>query len=386
MKTDVVIVAAGSSVRFGGETPKQYCKLSGQAVLKHTYDLFANSPLIRKVIVVIAKTDLKLFKQAFNGSSPDFVYGGAKRSQSVLAGLQSLQNDPPNKILIHDAARPFVNENTIISIITMLDEVQGCAPALPIVDAIKYVDAKSGRITADADRDQIFRIQTPQGFCYSSLVNSYNQLDSNEDAHDDLTLALRNGMVCKTILGLSENFKITTKSDLQKAERNMVQKTKFSVTGTGFDVHQICEGTGMVLCGVHIPGNISLKGHSDADVGLHAITDGLLGAMSLGDIGDHFPPSNEKWKNASSDTFLSHAKRLTDQNHATIAHVDITVICEAPKIKPYKQQMRKRIAEILEIDFSAVSVKATTTELLGFTGRGEGIAAMASVTIIKETK
>ena len=142
----------------------------------------------------------------------------------------------------------------------------------------------------------------------------------------------------------------------------------------------------MVLCGVHIPGNISLKGHSDADVGLHAITDGLLGAMSLGDIGDHFPPSNEKWKNASSDTFLSHAKRLTDQNHATIAHVDITVICEAPKIKPYKQQMRKRIAEILEIDFSAVSVKATTTELLGFTGRGEGIAAMASVTIIKETK
>ncbi|MCF6292122.1 MAG: bifunctional 2-C-methyl-D-erythritol 4-phosphate cytidylyltransferase/2-C-methyl-D-erythritol 2,4-cyclodiphosphate synthase [Robiginitomaculum sp.] len=386
MKTDVVIVAAGSSTRFGGEIPKQYCKLYGQAILKRTYDLFAKSPLIRKVIVVIAKTDLELLKQAFNGSNPDFVYGGATRSQSVLAGLQSLQNEPPNKVLIHDAARPFINEGTISAIITMLDQVQGCAPALPIVDAIKYVDAISGEITSDADRNQILRMQTPQGFCYSSLMKSYDQLANEDDIHDDLTLALRSGMICKTIPGLPDNFKITTKSDLQRAERNMVQKVTFSVTGTGYDVHQICDGTGMFLCGVHIPGNISLKGHSDADVGLHAITDGLLGAMALGDIGDHFPPSEEKWKNASSDIFLSHAKYLTNENSATIAHVDVTLICEAPKIKPYREQMRKQIAKILEIDLSAVSVKATTTESLGFTGRGEGIAAMASVTVIKETE
>lgn len=386
MKTDVVIVAAGSSTRFEGDIPKQYCQLSGQAVLKHTYDLFAAISSIRNIVVVIAKNDTKSLKQAFNGLAPDFVYGGNTRSQSVLAGLRSLSDDPPDTILIHDAARPFVDRQTISEIISMLHEASGCAPALPIIDAIKYVDIKSGTITADADRNKMMRMQTPQGFCYPSLMKAYNQLGAEEDVHDDLTLALRNGMICKTILGKPDNFKITTISDLQKAEKAMSKETMVSVTGTGFDVHQICAGTGMVLCGVHIAGNLSLKGHSDADVGLHAITDGLLGAMALGDIGDHFPPSDAQWKNVNSDIFLSHAKKLATENGAKIIHVDVTLICEAPKIKPYREQMRKQIAKILEITISQISVKATTTETLGFTGRGEGVAAMANVTVVKEMK
>jgi len=384
MKTAAIIVAAGSGTRFGGELPKQYCVLGGQAILRHSYAAFANHPDIDDVVIVIAADALPLLQQAFDGVEPAYVFGGATRCQSVQAGLQALQNRAPDYVLIHDGARPFVHAQDISNVLQMTQQGVACAPALPLVDAIKQVDGTTGEILADADRNQFQRVQTPQGFGFLPLVAAYAALDQTADFHDDLAVAAAAGLLCNTIAGNPQNVKITTRHDLEQAELIMNRPAKIYVSGTGFDVHQTCQGDGMTLCGVFIDGELSLRGHSDADVGLHAITDAILGAMALGDIGDHFPPSDPQWENANSSLFLRHAQQLTEQHGGTLVHVDVTLVCEAPKIKPHRQAMRERVANILGVNITQVSVKATTTEQLGFTGRGEGIMAQACVTIEKD--
>lgn len=384
MKIDVVIVAAGSSARFGGDRPKQYCLLAGRSILQRTVEQFTNHPNIRNVVVVIAKTAQDLFVESFDKNPPAFVIGGASRTQSVFAGLQALQEFSPDRVLIHDGARPFVTTADIGAVIALLDHGQGCAPALPIVDAIKAVDENTGLILADADRNAFKCVQTPQGFAYHALLKAYKKYSKNQNFDDDLSLAMHAGIICKFTAGNPDNIKITTQQDLTKAEQKMITRTSICVTGSGFDVHQTLAGSGMTLCGVFLDCQLALLGHSDADVGLHAITDGLLGAMALGDIGDHFPPSDAQWKNANSEIFLAYTHQLVQKHGGQVVHVDVTLICEAPKIKPYRQQMRQKIAEILNLKLDQVSVKATTTEKLGFTGRGEGIAAQASVTVMKE--
>ncbi len=383
MKTDVVIVAAGRGLRFGGEIPKQYQLLAGQPVLRHTLQKFTEHPDVRELIVVIAESDIDLFAKSFPDNPPTMVIGGATRSQSVYAGLQALDKISCGNVLIHDGARPFVSPEDISAITAKLNEVKACAPALPVVDAIKEVDQASGEVIKDAERQRFLRIQTPQGFNYNAIMHAFAARDRHVSYVDDFSIALQAGISCKTIMGNEDNFKITTLNDLQRAEQMIQQKASVSVTGTGYDVHQISPGDTMVLCGVVFECGFSLKGHSDADVGLHAITDGILGAMALGDIGDHFPPSEVKWKNADSSVFLRHAAELAQNHGAQIVHVDVTLICEQPKINPFRKQMRARIADILLLDITQVSVKATTTEKLGFAGRKEGIAALASVTVLK---
>ncbi|VAW02537.1 2-C-methyl-D-erythritol 2,4-cyclodiphosphate synthase [hydrothermal vent metagenome] len=386
MKTAAIIVAAGTGTRFGGDVPKQYRNLAGKAILRHTYDVFAQHPAVDDIIIVIAQDAEPLFAKIFATPRPRFVFGGDSRTASVYAGLQALQNKQPEQVLIHDGARPFVSATEITEVLAALGQFDACAPALPIVDAIKRVDAITGKILADANRNQFQRVQTPQGFAYASLLAAYEQRDTKIQFDDDLSLAADAGMTCHTIAGNPTNIKITTQQNLDEAKRNMQPAAKIYVSGQGFDVHQLIAGDGMMLCGVHVPAEASLKGHSDADVGLHALTDAILGAMALGDIGEHFPPSDAQWKNANSSLFVRHAHKLAKQNGGKIIHVDMTLICETPKITPHRQDMRNAIAILLDLDISSVSVKATTTEKLGFAGRKEGIAAQACVSIEKASK
>ncbi len=385
MKTAVVIVAAGSGTRFGGELPKQYCDLAGQSVLRRTARAFFEHPEIGQVMIVIAKNSKQQFENAMDTSCPAHVSGGASRTQSVQAGLAALEQTKPDLVLIHDGARPLVGSEDISAVIDGLSHADGCAPAIPIVDAIKQVDSKTGKIIGDADRNQYQCVQTPQGFHYEQLVSAYGNVPTDREYVDDLAVAMAAGMTCKLVSGNPDNLKITTQADLVKANQLMTAKDKIQITGLGLDVHQTCAVSTangpMVLCGIEFDSELALKGHSDADVGLHAITDAILGAMALGDIGDHFPPSDEQWKNANSDLFLTHAKQLAEQHGGQVRHVDITLICEAPKIAPFRLQMREYIADLLGLPLTRVSVKATTTEKLGFTGRGEGIAAQACVTM-----
>ncbi|PHR60346.1 MAG: bifunctional 2-C-methyl-D-erythritol 4-phosphate cytidylyltransferase/2-C-methyl-D-erythritol 2,4-cyclodiphosphate synthase [Robiginitomaculum sp.] len=385
MKTAVVIVAAGSGTRFGGELPKQYCDLAGQSVLRRTARAFSGHPEIDHVLIVIAKDAQQQFENTMGTPCPAFVFGGASRTQSVQAGLIALERTQPDRVLIHDGARPLISSEDISAVLAELSHFDGCAPAVPIIDAIKQVNQKTGKIIGDADRNEFQRVQTPQGFHYTRLVSAYANLPPDEEHVDDLAVAMAAGMTCKLVSGNPNNLKITTQADLAKANRLMNAKQKIQITGLGFDVHQTCAVSKtngpMILCGVKVDTELALKGHSDADVGLHALTDAILGAMALGDIGDHFPPSDEQWKNANSGLFLTHAKQLAEQQGGQICHVDITLICEAPKIAPFRLQMREYIADLLGLPLTRVSVKATTTEKLGFTGRGEGIAAQACVTM-----
>jgi len=384
MKTDVVIVAAGRGSRFSSKRPKQYCLLGGQTILQQTVKAFSQHPSVANLIVVIAKADIHLFEEAFPKNPPQRVFGGETRSQSVFAGLMALQSQSSGLVLIHDGARPFVTANDITAVLSELEQTEACAPALAVIDAIKEVDIITGAVLKDANRDQIKRVQTPQGFHFNKLLAAYREIDLQKKYDDDLSIALQAELSCKIIAGNPGNFKITTPDDLQKAKQKMQDKPQICVTGTGYDVHQICPGNSISLCGITLNCDFSLKGHSDADVGLHAITDALLGAMALGDIGDHFPPTDKQWQGASSHIFLSRAAEQTNKHGGRVLHVDLTLICEQPKINPVKEQMRSKIAEILLLDITQVSVKATTTEQLGFTGRQEGIAALASVTVMKE--
>lgn len=377
--TAVLIVAAGRGRRFGGPLPKQYAPLHGQAVLTHTLARFLEHPAVDRVRCVIHPDDRDLYAAAVAGFDDgsvvlmDPVPGGATRQESVRLGLESLKSLDPQTVLIHDAARPFIDDAIIGGVLAALDEQIGALPALPVNDTLKR--GKGGVIEATHPRDGLYRAQTPQGFHFTEILDAHRELQGKE-LTDDAQLFERAGRPVALTPGSEDNFKITSEEDLMRAER-LLAVTDIIRTGSGFDAHRFGPGDFVTLCGVAIPFDQGLEGHSDADVALHALTDALLGAIGAGDIGSHFPPSDPQWKGASSDRFLAHAAQLVRAGGGEIVNVDVTVICEAPKVGPHKDAMVERVAAILGLPPERVSVKATTTEGMGFTGRREGIAAQA---------
>jgi 2-C-methyl-D-erythritol 4-phosphate cytidylyltransferase/2-C-methyl-D-erythritol 2,4-cyclodiphosphate synthase len=372
-KSVALIVAAGRGHRFGGEMPKQYTQLDGAPVLRHTVMAFLSQPKIDHVRVVIHPDDMGLYQAATEGlglKTP--IFGGEKRQDSVRLGLQQIADDAPDFVLIHDGARPYISADVISRVLDALGSAAGAIPTLPLTDTIKRVI--DGKIVATEDRFELWRAQTPQGFRYSDILNAHLKL-TGQSLTDDAAICEAVGLTVVRVDGDDKNVKITTLSDIQASDNGEIFKETRS--GIGFDVHRFADGDHVVLCGVKIAHTHSLEGHSDADVALHALTDALLGAVGEDDIGHFFPPSDEQWRGVASDQFVSHAVKLIDSKGGRIVNVDITMMCEAPKVGPYRLLMRERVATILKISPSRVNVKATTTEKLGFTGRGEGIAAQA---------
>ncbi|HZB93577.1 MAG TPA: bifunctional 2-C-methyl-D-erythritol 4-phosphate cytidylyltransferase/2-C-methyl-D-erythritol 2,4-cyclodiphosphate synthase [Stellaceae bacterium] len=374
-----LVVAAGRGTRLGGPLPKQYLPLAGRPLLRHSLETLACHPGIDAVRVVYNPDDDAAYAAAARGLdllAP--VAGGAARQESVRLGLESLASRPPDKVLIHDAARPFLDHGMIDRVLAALDEAPGAIPALPLKDTVKR--GLEGRITETLERSSLWRAQTPQGFHYAAILAAHRAAAGSE-LSDDAAVAERAGLAVRLVQGSEANFKVTTTEDLEQAERMLLARQGDVRTGQGFDVHAFGPGDRVFLCGIEIPHEHGLVGHSDADVGLHALTDAILGALGAGDIGEHFPPSDPQWRGAPSHRFLSHAAGLVAAAGGRIAHVDVTLICERPKIGPHRPAMVARIAEILAIEPRRVSVKATTTEGLGFTGRREGIAAQAVATL-----
>ena len=370
-----ILVAAGKGVRAGGGAlPKQYQAIGGKAVLRHTIEATLAEPRITETIVVVAKNDPHIAAVIADLDNIRTVTGGATRTDSVKAGLSALQDNPPDLVLIHDGARPFVTSSLIGGVIDALANHPAAVPALPITDALKSLGGES------VDRDQLRRVQTPQGFHYDKIWTAFAALPEGASFADDIEVAHTAGLDIAFTAGDTDNFKVTYAEDFAKAEAMLTTDT-YIATGTGFDVHRFTDGDILWLCGVPIECGFTLLGHSDADAGLHALTDAILGALAHGDIGDHFPPSDPKWKGASSDKFLIYAIEKVEERGGHLQHVDVTLICEKPKIKPHREAMRAKIAELCGLPLTRVSVKATTTEKLGFTGRGEGLAAQASATI-----
>ncbi len=384
--TAVVIVAAGAGLRVGGEIPKQYQSLGGRTVLARSVDAFLDHPGIDRVQVVISQEHSSLYRQAMQDSKlPPPVHGGDTRQQSVMAGLKALADMAPDHVLIHDAARPFVSQATISHVIAYLDRYDGALPAVPLADTIKR---GAGSLVAETvDRTGLYAAQTPQGFHYAKICKAHEAAaeDGADPFTDDASIAEWAGLDVVLVDGDPQNRKLTTADDMKMAQRNIDWEQMGRLadvrTGHGYDVHAFEPGDHVVLCGVRIPHEAALKGHSDADVAMHALTDAIYGALAEGDIGAHFPPSDDQWKSADSAIFLDHATKRVAARGGQITHCDVTVVCEAPKLRPHVDDMRQRLADILDIDVSRVSVKATTSEQLGFTGRREGIAASATATV-----
>jgi len=386
MTTAVIIVAAGAGLRVGGEIPKQYQQIGGKAVLRHTATAFQRHRDIDHVLVVIGEGHEKLYERAVSGMGmPTPVQGGNTRQGSVFNGLKAIAKLDPANVLIHDAARPFVNAETISAVIDELHTHSGCIPAVAVADTLKR--GRDGIIVETVDRSELYGAQTPQAFRFTAIFQAHSDAaeSGQSDFTDDASIAEWAGLNVAIIAGKPENNKITTSADLFEAETRLsAGNTKMLNdirVGHGYDVHAFEDGDHVILCGLKIPHTRKLKGHSDADVGLHTLTDAILGALCEGDIGKHFPPTEEQWKGAASDTFLKHAADLVADRHGIISHVDLTLICQSPKIRPHVDAMRENVAQIIGIDVNRVSVKATTTEWLGFTGREEGIAAAATATI-----
>jgi 2-C-methyl-D-erythritol 4-phosphate cytidylyltransferase/2-C-methyl-D-erythritol 2,4-cyclodiphosphate synthase len=380
-RTAAIIVAAGSGSRIGG-LPKQYRKIAGKPMLRHSVEVFLAHPAIDFVVMAIGEGQNELAEAALSGlSGMEYVIGGAERRDSVRNALEYIDNKYDIRYcMIHDAARPFVQAATIDALLNALTEVEGAVPGLAAVDSMSRAD-EDGLITQNIDRNRLFRIQTPQAFRHDVILDAHRRWDSARVATDDASMALAFGHKVKIVAGDERLNKITFADDFARTgaqEQPMIDVR----TGTGFDVHRMVPGEELWLCGIKIEHERGLAGHSDADVALHAITDAVLGAAALGDIGEHFPPSDAQWRGASSDRFLAHAAELAASKGYRISNVDLTLICEAPKIGPHKAAMRAKIADILTIEVDRVSVKATTTEKLGFTGRGEGIAAQAAITLV----
>lgn len=379
MKVAVIIVAGGKGRRVGADLPKQYIPLGSKSILQHTIDAFLKVPYVNVIRTVIHADDHGLYHNAINASDAlPPINGGETRQQSVMKGLHSLGEEAPDLVLIHDAARPFISPKQIEGIIIKAAEHGAVIPTLPVVDTIKQISA--GKIRHTVDRSMLARAQTPQAFRYKLIFMAHKRLEG-KDMTDDSAIAEACGIQVLTIPGDERNFKITTAEDLKKARSMITENLTDIRTGMGYDVHSFEKGDHVTLGGVAIPHERKLRGHSDADVALHALTDALLGATGDGDIGIHFPPSDDKWKGASSDIFLKHAANLLKNKDGIISNIDLTIICESPKISPHREAIRDNIADILSLDTARVSIKATTTEKLGFTGRGEGIAAQAVVTI-----
>lgn len=372
-KTAALIVAAGQGVRAGG--PKQFALLGGRPMISHSYATFRALPGIDQVLVVIGSGQESRLRDAI-GDVP-FVIGGASRRESVRAGLEALAADGASRILVHDAARPFVPKRVVDALLRALDDYTGATPVLAVADTLARGD---GGLGDTVPRDGLFRVQTPQAFRLDALLDAHRQWPETEEATDDAQMLRRSGREVALVEGDRMLDKITYPLDFRHAEA-MLTARMISRSATGFDVHRLEAGEELWLGGVLIPHDRGLSGHSDADVALHAITDALLGTIAAGDIGTHFPPSDSQWKGADSAQFLQHAASLVAAAGGVIDFVDLTLMCEAPKIGPHRAAMQARIAELLDLAASQVSIKATTTERLGFTGRGEGIAAQAIATI-----
>jgi 2-C-methyl-D-erythritol 4-phosphate cytidylyltransferase/2-C-methyl-D-erythritol 2,4-cyclodiphosphate synthase len=379
MRCIAVIVAAGRGQRFGGDRPKQYAALAGQPLLRHTLARFAAHPEVGGVLTVIHQDDRDLYEIAAEGLDllPP-VAGGANRQDSVRLGLESLADDPPDAVLIQDGARPMASDRLIGRVVDALATAPAVLPAVALADTLKQ--AKDGLVTRTLPRDRLFRAQTPQGFHYEAIRYAHNRF-AGEEMTDDAALAEAAGLPVRIVPGEEANIKVTTAEDLARVEREL-QPRLFPRTGLGFDVHRLAPGKSLRLMGLDLPEPFAMLGHSDADVGLHAVTDALLGTIAAGDIGSHFPPSEARWKGEDSALFLEHARDLIRAAGGELLHVDATLICERPKIGPYREAMTARLAALLRLPTARVSVKATTTERLGFTGRGEGIAAQAIATVL----
>lgn len=385
MGVAVLIVAGGTSQRFGGEVPKQYKELSGKAVLRHTLERFIAQDNIDDVYCVINSSHKTLYERAVEGMIlPAPIMGGDTRQASVCNGLEHLAAlaTPPEYVLIHDAARPFVTDTIIASVIDALHGHSAVVPALPLRDTLKYVD--DGVVQNTLEREGLYTIQTPQGFHFEQILLAHRQL-AGGNCPDDAAVAELTGIPVHIVAGSERNFKITTLEDWERAMQ-MSKPEPLTVTGHGFDTHKLgadtSDGAGVMLCGVKVPCPLKLVAHSDGDVGLHALVDALLGTIGAGDIGEHFPPSDDKWRGANSSDFVTHSRGLVEAAGGKVIHADITLICEQPKVSAHKEAMKLHLAELLGLLPVRVSVKATTTEKLGYTGRGEGIAAMATVSVM----
>ena len=374
-----LVVAAGRGSRFGGALPKQYLALDGASLLRHAVAAFAEHPRVTDVLVAIRPEDRELFECAVAGlgvMAP--VAGGPTRQDSVRLGLEALVPCRPERVLIHDGARPFPDSGLIDRVIGGLDEASAAIPCLPLRDTIKR--AEDGVIRETVDRSALWRAQTPQGFHFEAILAAHRAAAGRE-LTDDSAVAEAAGLAPLMVAGSEHNLKVTTTEDLAAAERLIAARRGDVRVGQGFDAHAFTAGDQVRICGIEIPHDASLAGHSDADVGLHALTDAVLGAIGAGDIGMHFPPSDPHWRGAASDRFLRHAADLVRARGGAVSAVDVTIVCERPKIGPHRAAMIERVAAILGIAAARVSVKATTTDKLGFTGRAEGIAAQAVATV-----
>jgi 2-C-methyl-D-erythritol 4-phosphate cytidylyltransferase/2-C-methyl-D-erythritol 2,4-cyclodiphosphate synthase len=373
-KAAAIIVAAGSGSRLGGQVPKQFLPLGGKPVLRWSVEVMLRCNKIADVIIIAPPDSVEQTGALLPANPRLRVIPGSpiSRTESVRAGLNTLSAAPPAKVLIHDAARPGLTLDVLEELLTALDTASAACPALPVSDAVK--DTSAGGIRS-VPRDSLVRVQTPQAFRWDAITSAYAA--TTDAAVDDLALVEAHGAKITLTPGREALMKITYPKDLAVIEK-LIASPALRV-GTGFDVHGFEPGDAVILCGVRIPHTKKLEGHSDADAGWHALTDAILGALALGDIGDHFPPSDPQWKGAASVKFLQHAVKLAHDRGFRIANADITILAERPKISPHREAMRRATAEACDIELESVSVKATTTEKLGFVGREEGIAAQAVV-------
>ena len=374
MTTAAIIVAAGRGLRAGAGLPKQWRPLAGRPVAAHALAAFAGMARV----LVIHPDDRALAESVADGAL--IVEGGATRAASVRAALEALAGSGVTKVLIHDAARPSVSPELIARVVAALDHAQGAAPALPVTDAL-WTGA-DGRVTGTRDRNGLFRAQTPQGFAFDAILAAHRTHAG--EAADDVEVARAAGIDVVMVTGDEANQKLTFPGDFIRAEQalRMTGAPMDVRMGNGYDVHAFCAGERVWLCGIKLPHHKALLGHSDADVGMHALTDAIYGALAEGDIGQHFPPSDPQWKGADSQIFLKHAADLARSRGFTITSADVTLVCERPKIGPHAIAMRQALAAIMGVDVARVSVKATTSERLGFTGREEGIASLATAVLV----
>jgi 2-C-methyl-D-erythritol 4-phosphate cytidylyltransferase/2-C-methyl-D-erythritol 2,4-cyclodiphosphate synthase len=374
-KTVALIVAAGKGERAGGDAPKQYRRMGGKAVLAHAIDSLSRHALIDEIRVVIGAGQEDAYRTAIGERElPPPIIGGTTRRASVRAGLEAIE---AGYVLIHDAARPFIPSGVVDRLVAALATSPAAAPVLPVVDTL----AHGGDTLGDTlSREGVIRVQTPQAFHHAAILAAHRAWPNEREATDDAQIARAAGLEVATVTGDRLLEKLTHAEDFAAVETRLAT-AMISRTGMGFDVHAFAPGDSVWLGGVEIPHSHSLAGHSDADVALHALTDALLGAIGDGDIGDHFPPSDPQWRGAASALFLEHARDRIAARGGVIDHVDLTIICEAPRIGPHREAIRARVAGLLRLPMSRVSIKATTTERLGFTGRGEGIAAQAIATV-----
>ena len=386
----VVIVAAGRGERAGAlrDGPKQYRSIGGRPVITHTLDVFATWPMEKKIVVVIHPDDEALFAQASNLVASDaitFVHGGATRQLSVLAGLKALEQSGITHVMIHDAVRPFIDHALLDRCVSTLAQgAEALLPAVAVADTLKRGSAE-GTVLETVPRAGLYSAQTPQCFRFAPILEAHTNAAASgrSDFTDDASIAEWAGLPVTLIEGSVDNVKLTIKRDIAMADEKLNRNALPDVrTGNGYDVHQLIDGDGVTLCGIFMPHDQKLLGHSDADVALHALTDALLATCGAGDIGDHFPPSDPQWKGAASRIFLEHAAKIVREHGGTIMNADVSLIAEAPKIGPHRLAMRENLADMLGISIDRCSVKATTNEKIGFVGRREGIAAIATATVV----